>query len=353
MAKKRIQWIDFARGIAILAVIVGHTLGPYTGQFFGSFIFAFHMPIFFVLSGYLYHQRTIIKEFKHSTINLLIPYVTTTVVVLIVNWVALQMPSNIVIKPFFLSTREGLLAMLYGAGSDVLNPWGWHVPVIGAIWFLLSMFISVQLFNGLLLVTRKMKYVQTARSGLVLLLATVGGLLGRWAYLPWAFNAALLSQIFLYAGYLIRQNHLLDRIENTWYVVFGFAWLLSAFQGYFSLNVPASPNLVISVLGGIGASLVIIKGCIWLDHFQNSFAINLLAQYGRLSLIILCFHLIDLEVIGIGNWVYGGLLPVVGSLLATIITIIYRIGFATFWMVIVPKIPIIRVGFFPRKYFFE
>lgn len=27
MAKKRIQWIDFARGIAIIAVVIGHSLG--------------------------------------------------------------------------------------------------------------------------------------------------------------------------------------------------------------------------------------------------------------------------------------------------------------------------------------
>ncbi|WP_270224197.1 acyltransferase family protein [Lactiplantibacillus pentosus] len=50
---KRIEWIDIAKGIAILAVVVGHTLGPYNGQLFGSLIFAFHMPIFFMLSGYL------------------------------------------------------------------------------------------------------------------------------------------------------------------------------------------------------------------------------------------------------------------------------------------------------------
>ncbi len=26
--RKRIEWIDIAKGIAILAVVVGHTLGP-------------------------------------------------------------------------------------------------------------------------------------------------------------------------------------------------------------------------------------------------------------------------------------------------------------------------------------
>ncbi len=30
--RKRIEWIDIAKGIAILAVVIGHTLGPITGN---------------------------------------------------------------------------------------------------------------------------------------------------------------------------------------------------------------------------------------------------------------------------------------------------------------------------------
>lgn len=350
---KRIQWIDFTRGIAILAVIIGHTLGPYTGQFFGSFIFAFHMPIFFILSGYLYHQRPIGKEFKHSAVNLLVPYATTATVILVINYAALKLPHNVVINPYFTSTKQGILAVIYGAGSEVFNPWGWRVAPIGAIWFLLSMFIALQFFNGLLVMTQRFKSAKAIQIGIILGLAVIGGVLGRLAYLPWAFNAALLSQVFLYAGYLIRQTNFLERVENAWYLVFIFAWLVSAFQGYFALTVPVSPNLVISVLGGIGASLAIIKGCIWLDRFQGRPSLNLLARYGRLSLIVLCFHLIDLDVIGIAGWLFNQTSPLFGNWLATVITILYRIGFVTFWMVVIPKIPIVRVGFFPRKYFLK
>lgn len=44
---KRIQWIDIARGIAILLVIIGHSLGNYWPGYLGNFIFVVHMPIFF------------------------------------------------------------------------------------------------------------------------------------------------------------------------------------------------------------------------------------------------------------------------------------------------------------------
>ena len=42
----RVGWIDVAKGIAIVLVIIGHTV-----QFGGgtrNFIFSFHMPLFFL-----------------------------------------------------------------------------------------------------------------------------------------------------------------------------------------------------------------------------------------------------------------------------------------------------------------
>lgn len=51
---KRIEWVDLAKGIAILAVITGHE----TSGFIKFLIFSFHMPIFFILSGYTSRQRT-------------------------------------------------------------------------------------------------------------------------------------------------------------------------------------------------------------------------------------------------------------------------------------------------------
>lgn len=47
--KKRINYIDIAKGIALFLVIWGHLI-PYTTITF-RVIFSFHMPLFFILSG--------------------------------------------------------------------------------------------------------------------------------------------------------------------------------------------------------------------------------------------------------------------------------------------------------------
>lgn len=48
--RQRIDWIDTAKGLCMILVIVGHTL-PY-GNLMRNFIFSFHMPAFFFLTGY-------------------------------------------------------------------------------------------------------------------------------------------------------------------------------------------------------------------------------------------------------------------------------------------------------------
>lgn len=47
--KKRIDWLDIAKGIAIICTIIGHSVEK---NKIGVFIFSFHMPLFFILSGY-------------------------------------------------------------------------------------------------------------------------------------------------------------------------------------------------------------------------------------------------------------------------------------------------------------
>ena len=67
----RIQWIDFAKVLGIWLVVYAHTPKP----LFGEHIFSFHMPLFFMISGYLYKIRNTKDELKHVVRTLIIPYI--------------------------------------------------------------------------------------------------------------------------------------------------------------------------------------------------------------------------------------------------------------------------------------
>ena len=54
--KKRIAWLDTAKGIGIILVVLGHSMSPIlTGHMvmesLYKFLYMFHMPLFFFLSG--------------------------------------------------------------------------------------------------------------------------------------------------------------------------------------------------------------------------------------------------------------------------------------------------------------
>ena len=50
---KRIQWVDIVKGIAILAMITGRSLTGTPGEnLLTLLIYSFHMPIFFIMSGF-------------------------------------------------------------------------------------------------------------------------------------------------------------------------------------------------------------------------------------------------------------------------------------------------------------
>ena len=83
-------WIDIAKGIGIILVVIGHTIGS---QRVNDIIYTFHMPLFFILSGYLLKDIYSIQDFKRNLINkskrLLIPllcYMLLIVLPMEINW---------------------------------------------------------------------------------------------------------------------------------------------------------------------------------------------------------------------------------------------------------------------------
>lgn len=85
ISERRLDWIDSAKGIGIVLVVLGHTIVPdiyhtsTTAKFIREFIYNFHMPLFFFFSGYLFEygieRYTDKKRFIISKARkLLIPY---------------------------------------------------------------------------------------------------------------------------------------------------------------------------------------------------------------------------------------------------------------------------------------
>ncbi len=137
---ERIEWIDTAKLLAVYFVILGHrnivksTIGGVSAV---NIIFAFHMPLFFFLSGLIDKRRTVFETVKKSSRNLLLPYACFYAVTYIWWFFAsfLRHPElfdrNLVdsfIKP--------LHGFCYGVGFETEYSVNVDIP----LWFLMALF---------------------------------------------------------------------------------------------------------------------------------------------------------------------------------------------------------------------
>lgn len=80
----RMQWLDVAKGITIILMVFGHTSIP---KFVSDFIWAFHMPLFFIASGWCtnWKREGVCKFITKKANSLLLPFVVYSVIVLSIN----------------------------------------------------------------------------------------------------------------------------------------------------------------------------------------------------------------------------------------------------------------------------
>lgn len=85
---RRIVWIDIAKAICIILVVIGHYIPETHPLWYGEMrkvIYTFHMPLFMFASGYIYIATK--KEISYSEFiwrkvkRLMVPYLTVSVLV--------------------------------------------------------------------------------------------------------------------------------------------------------------------------------------------------------------------------------------------------------------------------------
>ncbi len=84
MKNKRLSWLDSLRGFGIILITLGH-LGCF--ELLERYIYSFHVPLFFFISGYLYRRGTqpLSTYIKKKTLTILVPFLTWTFLSTMVN----------------------------------------------------------------------------------------------------------------------------------------------------------------------------------------------------------------------------------------------------------------------------
>lgn len=281
--------LDITKGFAIICVILGHSeeLGVPTSLV--NAIFTFHMPLFFIVSGYFTrHDAVLDREYVvRCARSTLLPYAITCAIVLMLLAVR-----TLLLWPEGLADVMGTmsLAALYGTGT-LEPPLPSGVTMIGAIWFLLALFWA-KLF---LAAANRSPYAPV-----VILVLFLWGYYSGWMFwLPLSVQAGACATLFLFLGQKICKCGLLapGKLSPLLWLIAAGMWLACINMGYkLVMASNAYPgDVVVDVLGGVCGALCVIKLSQLLYRHLPVLG-RPLAWLGTITLPIFCMHLTEMDV---------------------------------------------------------
>ena len=148
--RPRNRALDSVKGIAVLLVVFGHYIPAsspdYWRWFAGSFIYSFHMPVFFIISGYLFGRgrqplgpRAVLRFSGKKAQRLMVPFLCVAFLYLFI-----KLPAQF----FFTMSMPVSLDSFWILLED---PGHFYAPFL---WFLETLFLIFVLFVLLLQVVR-------------------------------------------------------------------------------------------------------------------------------------------------------------------------------------------------------
>ncbi len=279
--KKRINWIDMLKGWGMILVMLAHAPLP---EELRKYIYSFHMPLFFFISGYLFtiNKYSNIREFIKSKFkSLIIPYFIFSIFNYLFWLVFRQFANNNtdnILKPFI-----GSFIGIRGTEWTLCN---------GTLWFVLALFISEMWLYIIL------KYLKNNNQNITICLvifSLIGYLYTKFIgiRLVWSIDVAFTSIVFLGSGYLIKKINIIDKINNKYSIlllilnlIFGMSNTgVNMFAGIYGNYI----FFYIASFSGILANILLIKSIHNIKIFnyigRNTFIYLALHQYVIFSVL--------------------------------------------------------------------
>lgn len=276
----RIEWIDIAKGITIIAMIIGHSV-EYGGEI-RNLIFSFHMPLFFILSGYTYKipdkLNVVGRRFRKDIMRLYVPCIVTLFVYHILS---------AIVKGNGFGIISFVKKILWGNGNSYTFG-DTEMLGIGVVWFLIALLLTRLLYAVIQVVSNNRENI-----GFYIVLAYVGILVGRKSWLPQVLDIVLVAVLFFHIGHLLKQYETwIKKYVILFSVIAGVVWLGMLEQGiYIEMAMRRYPMGMLCVLEAVCGSFLVFQASKFIQYL--GIVKNILVFIGRHTLEILCIHCLD------------------------------------------------------------
>ena len=321
-AAGRLRFVDIAKGFSIICIILGH-LGIHN---ITRVVFTFHVPIFYLITGYFVSRKEGVRDFAvKKARTLLVPYfVTSLVMIAVAAGIGLRDGSALH------NVKEWTYAALYASGGRYDKPF--YIKEIGAIWFLWAS------FWGCLFLREALELEARRRIAVIAALFAFGYYSRALCWFPLSIQAGACAAAFMYLGHLFRAEEGTLRGLSAETKAFGTlvalgAWVMfiKDFQAFWLVNCDFGRGIV-DIFGCICACYIVLLGAYYLDRMgkagaaggsaaggvgaaggaTGSEAGNIpaggsaaggvaarlaggLAYIGKYSLMVLCIHIVELN----------------------------------------------------------
>lgn len=273
----RFNWMDHAKAIGILLVVIGHS--HFNHNELNEVLFTFHMPLFFILSGYLFKPKNIVIGLKKDFSSLVIPYVIYSALLFLIS----------------ASRHPNAWCLLYTFTCDYKS--GMACP---AGWFLICLFWVRTLMNVLL-------YTKNRRwNGLIIItLAILYLFQAKWSFCLFTIELIPVHLLFFASGYYFRKYKSVttERLKksglgikivtafagfNLLYVIYRLSGMhITAIFLFLKSGCPTALYIMTGIIGTIS----LVSFCMIFDY--RSFRTTSILSNG--TLLIMCLHISVLQ----------------------------------------------------------
>lgn len=233
---KRIEYIDTAKGILILMVVFGHIFP--TG-YSHDFVYTFHMPAFFIISGVLFNYSS---TFKKSILEVLKSKIYTTIIPMLFFEIIGAVDYNIQN-----ATNQSIFGFMYNTLHLNMN----HK----ATWFLITLFFGEMLFILIHRALHSIRYAEIAISTLCLFISILLPTNNHWI--------VILAKVLFCEGMLSTGYYAYNFFQRKNSIITVGATIITAFVAFLNGSVGVSSmtinNPILFLLGAICGTYMVLQ----------------------------------------------------------------------------------------------
>lgn len=261
----RKYWLDIAKGLAIILMVLGHTTIP---RMAFDLIYSFHMPLFFIASGFAsnYAKRSPLEYIGYKARIILLPFITYSTIVSI---------------------------LLYAIGKMdfphlIANGWEGY-----ALWFIPVLYFASVIAMLASVVSRRFRYVY------MLCLFLLGyGLCYFNVHLPWTLSTVPYATFLVLVGNELKHIQKWIEAKNHYWdiaLLFIVTAIISHFHRLDMAWNHVTPIIPLTI-GAIAGTLMVFRLSVWLE-LSIKWSASLLQKVGRETYIVVAFSQVTIMTI--------------------------------------------------------